>query len=153
MSIAIAYSVNKASVSEITEHLLYCDADFVPTLSARVEISDYAQKIANKAMRFEAWSSGTLVALVAAYCNDQETHIAHITSVSVLKALTGQGIASNLLQQCIGNAKAAGMLHIGLEVTSTNVSAIKLYAKNGFVADKLNEPTTSMTQNLTLRKP
>ncbi|MDO8448285.1 MAG: GNAT family N-acetyltransferase [Rhodoferax sp.] len=148
MSIAIEYLANRASVAEIAEHLLCCDADFLPTLSARVEIRDYAQKIANKATRFEAWSTGTLVALVAAYCNDQETHIAHITSVSVLKAWTGRGIAASLINLCIENAKEAGMRQISLEVATTNIPAIKLYEKSGFMAGKLNEPIISMTLNL-----
>ena len=85
MQAAVDYLSNKASEAEIAEHLSRCDADFVPPLSGRVEINDYAKKIASKATRFEAWSGGTLVGLVAAYCNDQEKHIAYITSVSVLR--------------------------------------------------------------------
>lgn len=84
MSKSIEYCLNKASESEIAGHLKQCDADFVPPLSSRVEIKDYAQKIANKATRFEAWSDGTMVGLVAAYYNDHENRLVYITSVSVL---------------------------------------------------------------------
>lgn len=148
MSVAFEYLVNRASGAEIAEHLLCCDADFVPTLSERVAIPDYARKIASKATRFEAWSNGTLVGLVAVYCNDREARIAHITSVSVMKAWTGKGIAARLTNQCVEHAKAAGMRQIGLEVAATNMPAIKLYEKSGFVADKLNEPFIPMTLNL-----
>ena len=72
MRAEIDYLSNKASEAEIAEHLSRCDADFVPPLSGRVEINEYAKKIANKATRFEAWSGGMLVSLVAAYCNDHE---------------------------------------------------------------------------------
>jgi len=148
MSAPVEYLLNRASGAEIAEHLLRCDADFVPTLSERVEIPDYAKKIVNKATRFEAWSNGSLIGLVAAYCNDQETHIAHITSVSVLKAWTGQGIGANLIDQCVTQAKAVGMQQIGLEVAAANVAAIRLYEKSGFEVGTADKPLVPMTLDL-----
>jgi ribosomal protein S18 acetylase RimI-like enzyme len=140
MNASIEFLLNKASTEQITEHLLRCDTDFVPPLSGRVEINDYAQKIASKATRFEAWSGGTLVGLVAAYCNNQEKRIAYITSVSVLKAWTGKGIAARLMSRCVEHAKALGMRQVSLEVASDNTSAIRLYEKSGYVAGKANAP-------------
>ena len=148
MSLTIEYLANRASGAEIEEHLLCCDADFVPTLSERVAISDYARKIVSKATRFEAWLNGTLVGLVAVYCNDRETRIAHITNVSVVKIWTGKGIAAKLINQCVEYAKAAGMRQVGLEVAVDNMFAIKLYEKSGFVACNLNEPLILMRLNL-----
>lgn len=122
----------------IAEHLSSCDADFVPPLSGRIKISDYAQKIVSTAVRFEAWSGGTLIGLVAAYCNDREKRIAYITSVSVLREWAGKGIAARLMSQCAEYAKASGMRQISLEVASDNCPALKLYEKSGFVAGKMN---------------
>jgi len=144
MSDAVEYLANRASGAEIAKHLLCCDADFVPSLSSRVDINDYARKIAGKATRFEAWSGGTLVGLVAAYCNDQEKRIAYITSVSVLKAWAGKGIAASLMKLCIDYSKTSGMRQISLEVASDNMPAIKLYEKSGFVAGKVNAPFITM---------
>lgn len=149
MSVAVEYLTNKASVAEIADHLLRCDTDFVPPLVGRVEIIDYAKKIANMAMRFEAWAGGTLIGLVAAYCNHQESRIAYITSVSVLRAWMGKGIAARLMGVCIEYAKASGMQQIGLEVTVQNAPAIKLYAKSGFVIGKEKKPFVTM--NLCLK--
>ncbi len=149
MSVAVEYLTNKASVAEIADHLLRCDTDFVPPLVGRVEITDYAKKIANMAMRFEAWAGGTLIGLVAAYCNHQESRIAYITSVSVLRAWMGKGIAARLMGVCIEYAKASGMQQIGLEVTVQNAPAIKLYAKSGFVIGKEKKPFVTM--NLCLK--
>ena len=149
MSVAVEYLTNKASVAEIADHLLRCDTDFVPPLVGRVEITDYAKKIANMAMRFEAWAGGTLIGLVAAYCNHQESRIAYITSVSVLRAWMGKGIAARLMGVCIEYAKASGMQQIGLEVTVQNAPAIKLYAKSGFVIGKEKMPFVTM--NLCLK--
>lgn len=140
----VEYLLNKASEPEIAKHLLHCDADFIPPLSNRVDINKYAQKIASRAMKFEAWSGSTLVGLVAAYCNDQENRLAYITSVSVLREWMGQGIAAKLLKQCITHATDSGMRQISLEVASNNQPAIRLYEKNGFVTGQTNTPFVNM---------
>lgn len=138
MSAEVEYLTNKASAAKIDEHLWKCDIDFVPPLSSRVNISNYAQKIFTKAMRFEAWSGGILIGLVAIYCNNQENHIAYVTSVSVIKEWVGMGIAGNLVSQCIKHMDALGMKQICLEVASGNIPAIKLYEKCGFVVSNPN---------------
>lgn len=144
MSAAVEYFLNKASEAEIAEHLACCDANFVPPLSGRLEINDYAKKIARQATRFEAWSGGTMVGLVAAYCNDQEKRIAYITSVSVLKEWMSKGIAMNLVKRFIAHAKTSGTRQINLEVASNNKAAINLYEKSGFVVGKANAPFLAM---------
>jgi ribosomal protein S18 acetylase RimI-like enzyme len=144
MSTTVEFLLNEASAVQITGHLLCCDADFIPPLSGRVEIRDYAKKIASKATRFEAWSGGILVGLVAAYCNYQENHIAYITSVSVLKEWTREGIAAGLVGQCVEHVKVAGMRQISLAVAADNAPAIKLYEKSGFIVSKANGPFVGM---------
>jgi ribosomal protein S18 acetylase RimI-like enzyme len=148
MSAAIEYLVNKTSAGQIAEHLSRCDSDFVPPLSGRVEIETYSRKIASRAARFEAWSGGALVGLVAAYCNDLETGIAYITSVSVLREWTGKGVAADLMKRCVEYAKASGMREISLEVARDNSPAIKLYEASGFIADGTGAPFVRMKLNL-----
>jgi len=144
MSKTIEYSLNKASESAIAEHLSRCDAYFIPPLSGRVEISDYAKKITGKAVRFEAWAGGTLVGLAAAYCNDQNKHIGYLTSIGVLHDWTGEGIAARLMARCIEYAKVSGMRRLSLEVACDNMPAIKLYEKYGFVAAKVRATSIDM---------
>lgn len=144
MSKSVEFGLNKASEAQIACHLQRCDPDFVPRLSDRVEISDYARKIASKAMRFEAWAGDMLVGLVAAYCNDHEQRIAYITSISVLREWKGKGIAAKLMKQCIEHVKGAGMRQIGLDVASNNAPAIGLYEKSGFIVGKTNAPFVTM---------
>ncbi len=144
MKASVEYHLNRATETEILEHLFCCEADFVPPLSGRVVLNDYAKKISSKAMRFEAWSGNTLVGLVAAYCNDPTKQVSYITSVSVLKVRTGEGIAVSLLQQCIAHVTALGMQQISLEVDGDNVPAIKLYEKVGFIVGKVNKPFVTM---------
>lgn len=141
----VEYRLNTASVAEIAEHLTCCDANFLPPLSARVEISSYAKKIASKATRFEAWAAGALVGLLAMYCNDYEKRTAFVTSVSVLPAWTGTGIGTYLLNQCIRHSQAMKMREISLEVGVDNYPAIKLYSKRGFILARSNSGFASMS--------
>jgi len=137
----VKYVLNRASKTEIAEHLRDCDDDFVPPLSSRVEIEEYAEKIQCKATRFEAWVDDNLIGLIAAYFNDKEKQCAFITSVSVFREWTGKGIGSELLQQCLGYAKTSSMKQLSLDVAVNNLPAIRLYKKNGFI---VNASSSSM---------
>lgn len=148
MSDTIDYRKDNASEGDIVAHLEECNADFMPRLSDRVVIRDYANKIVGNAARFEAWSGHKLVGLIAAYCNDQKQRTAYITSVSVLRAWTGLGIAADLLAQCVEHAKVSRVQQINLEVAQANTSAIKLYEKSGFTVSKAGKAFVDMNLDL-----
>lgn len=136
----LVFTVNAASVAQITDHLQSCDANFIPPLSTRVDIAAYSQKIGVRAVRFEAWSSDLLVGLVAAYFNDIEGRVAHITNVSVPRTWGGQGIASRLLRHCIDHGSRASAVEFRLEVAADNFAARRLYSRAGF---QTTDPQTS----------
>lgn len=148
MSRPIEFCLNRATEAEIAEHLWHCDAEFVPRLSGRVEVAAYAHKIAEKATRFEGWTGGVMVGLLAAYCSGGEHGAAYITSVSVRREWRGRGIASQLLERCIGYAKGRGFERIRLEVDQANTAAMKLYEKKGFIVDKVDLQATVMCLNI-----
>ena len=148
MNIEPSYKENSASEVQIAEHLMHCDAGFKETLSNLVEIEDYINKIYNNATRFEAWADNILIGLVAVYCNNHVTHIAHITNVSVIARCTGIGIATKLMTQCVKHAKKVNMQQISLQVAAHNTTAIDLYKKMGFVVGRSNEAFIAMTLNL-----
>ena len=147
MSQSIEVCLNKATENEILNHLLSCDADFVPPLSSRIEIKRYALKIKEKAMRFEAWYCSSLVGMVAAYFNSQQNTV-FITSVSLLKSHQGRGIASKLMRTCIENAKNNGFQFIELEVDGENDDAFRIYKKLNFKKNKIYGRTTLLKLNI-----
>lgn len=149
MNGTIVYLLNKATESEIFNHLSACDAEFVRALSDRVDIKEYSRKIHDRAMRFEAWAGSVLIGLVAAYYNDQSKRMAYITSVSVLAGWQGKGIAAQLIRRSIDHARMLGMDCISLEVAAGNAPAIGLYEKCGFVA--ADAVDSAITMNLFLR--
>ncbi len=136
MSIAPVFCTNQANAVQIAAHLHACDHAFIPPLSERVIIGDYAHKITDRAVRFEAWADELFVGLLAAYCSDNQSRVGFITSVSVLPGWQGQGIASQLIEKCIEHARGLGLAGIELEVDIDNRAAIRLYEKYNFSTDK-----------------
>lgn len=134
LSESIVHRRDTGTQEQIAQHLRLCDAQFLPPLSARASIEDYAAKIANLAVRFEAWSGDSLVGLTAAYANDLVSRIAFITSVSVVPEWSGRGIGTRLVRDCIRYAKLNNFRRIELEVAMAQGAAIHLYEKCGFKA-------------------
>jgi GNAT superfamily N-acetyltransferase len=133
MSKVISFSVNTAMSVQIAGHLRLCDAMFVPPLSERLDIDQYAEKLAARAVRFEAWSESALVGLVAVYCNDACIRTAFVSSVSVLPAMRAHGIGSKLMSECINYVRRVDYWRIELEVDVRNGKALSLYTRCGFV--------------------
>ena len=131
IAVGVWFRERSATRDQIFAHLQACDDSYLPPLSDRVDIGDYATKIFENAATFEAWNESGLVGMVAAYLN-QADRSAFITSVSVERESRGQGIASKLLGQCLAKARSQGMANVALEVFRENASAIELYRKHGF---------------------
>lgn len=142
------YSLNRSNAADITTHLFRADAKFEPPLSSRVEIREYAQKLYDKAERFEAWINQDLVGLVAAYCNRLGGSKTFVSSVSVLPDCQGQGIADQLMRQCIEHVQNLGFKQIDLEVDQRNLAALALYRKLGFNTLRSSGPTLTMSMTL-----
>jgi ribosomal protein S18 acetylase RimI-like enzyme len=126
--------LDEATATQIANHLRHCELDFIPPLGERVDVDEYARKISRRARRFEAWVGGTLVGLLAVYCNDPAGEVAFITSVSVVREHHGQGIAKALLDRAIAHARQEGFRRMALEVGHSNAAAIGLYARAGFTS-------------------
>ncbi|MEW5495167.1 GNAT family N-acetyltransferase [Enterobacter cloacae] len=135
---------NRASREEIVEHFNRCDPLFIASISERIALQDYAQKIVARAWRSEAWQNNTLTGLVAAYYNAQRQQ-GFITNVSVLPDAQHCGIGSQLLIQSITHLHSLGVTEINLEVDKNNVSAQRLYLKHGFTFGIANGSKITMT--------
>lgn len=142
--------VNAATVVELLTHLTQCSTDFVPHLSDRVDLSEYARKIAAHAVRFEAWD-GELVGLVAVY-RDTSSHSAFVTNVSVLRSHRSLGIASCLLSELSAYCEQNAFRRVSLEVDAGNLRAVSLYHARGFIVEKMDGRTMTLAMTLGERK-
>jgi ribosomal protein S18 acetylase RimI-like enzyme len=142
------FSRDEANSNDLARHLRACDRAFMPPLSERLDIGEYAVKLAAYTTRFEAWSGDELTGLIAAYCNSVDKGTAFITSVSVLSQQQGKGIAADLLEHCIVYIRKLGFKQMELEVNSGNEAAMALYKRFGFVSTRMTDNLTTMTIDL-----
>lgn len=147
----INYNINTATSDDIDIHLTACNDNFIPALSEKVDIADYALKLSKHAVNFEAWDGGVLAGLIAAYFNDTENGLGYITNVSTVAAYSGRGIASNLLKRCIAYGREQQFESIGLEVNKQSLAAVNLYQKFGFVT--VGETDTMLKMTLSPLNP
>jgi 2-polyprenyl-3-methyl-5-hydroxy-6-metoxy-1,4-benzoquinol methylase/predicted GNAT family acetyltransferase len=122
-------SRNQADATAILAHLQRCDHQFVPALSSRVNLCEYAAKLATRAERFEVFEGDMLVALVAVYINADS---AFISNVSVEDQLGGQGVGSRLVRDAVTRAFSTGVRQVRLETDRRNRRALKMYSALGF---------------------
>ena len=128
----LKYTEGMASKQEIYSHLMKCNENFIPPLEKKVNIHEYSNKIFQKAVTFEAWTTDTLVGLVASYFNDPDGQSGYVTNISVIRSYMGKGIASILLNRCIDYGKRNSFRSIRLEVVKANHQVINLYRKFRF---------------------
>ncbi len=126
--------LDSAGLQEVAVHLMSCDASFHPPLSTRVDLASYAGKLVQDATRFEAWSGGRLIGLVAVYCNASDRGTAFVSNVSVDPHHRGQGVARRLMRECITHLRHLGFERAALQVDQSALSAIGLYQSMGFRA-------------------
>lgn len=74
-------------------------------------------------------------------------HIANINSMYVKPAFRNQGIAYNLLEYAESIAKSNFVERLNLSVVDTNIKAIKLYQKFGFVEYGIEPDTIKVDDN------
>ncbi len=149
---ALKFATDTAGVDEICLHLTACNAEFVPPLDQRVQVADYAARLAGRSRRFEAWDGARLVGLVAVYCNDPERTLAHVSNVSVDPGFQRLGIARELLVAAVRRARDLGFARIELQADQRAASALSLYKSLGFATAHVDGTTVTMHIELG-RKP
>lgn len=129
----IKYDMQKPGESdwkELLMHLEILDDCYVTPLSSRVNLSDYAQKIASRAYVFTARSNDQLVGIVAVYFNPSPLY-SFCTDVSVQPEYQRtQRIGYSLLKKAILFTKenhSAGFSLIA------DVSLVRFYTQLGLV--------------------
>jgi len=144
----LVYHYNESKISDILRHLIICDRNFIPQLSNSLNLTAYSEKLFRNAERFEAWSSGQLVALVAIYINDTERNVAFISNVSVDPDFLRLRIATELIKNAITCCLKMNYKAIELEVDIKNLKAIELYKSLKFIEKQKSKDKLTLILNL-----
>lgn len=119
-----------SSYEDILVHLQCVDKCFIVPLSMRVDMTAYAKKIFEKAVRLEAWCDNQLIGLVAYYKN---ADLFFITNVSVCASYSGIGIATFLLRKIKQEAIENDVHEI---IAEMDEAIVPFYQKQGFIGNE-----------------
>lgn len=106
------------------------DNDFPTPLTDKVDLTEYANKISDRAEILSVVKDNKIVACVVLYCNDIADCRAYIPLVGVLRQYRGLGLAKGLVRTAIRLAKSRGFNILGIH--TENDSALQLYKSIGF---------------------
>ncbi len=83
---------------------------------------------------YVADAAGELVGMTALVRDDlvKTRHAGSIFGVYTRPDWRGTGVADALIEACVGHARTLGLRLVRLGVATTNISAIRLYLRNGF---------------------
>lgn len=107
------------------------DYDFPTPLSDRVDLMEYASKLADKATVSAVFDNQDILAMVAMYCNDVVTGFAYVPMVAVVPKARGRKLSKALMKCAIQMARDNGFKTIGIH--TENPVALHLYESLGFV--------------------
>lgn len=113
----------------LNDFLCAVDKDFIPALSERVNIAEYAEKLAQYGENLLYCEDNQIVAMVSAYMNRE---IAYLSSIAVKRGAQNKGIGGIVLKKTEEKAKTLGCRSLQLKTHSNNLKAISFYEKNGY---------------------
>jgi ribosomal protein S18 acetylase RimI-like enzyme len=145
----ITIRINQLASSEISRYLLENDNTFVPPLSTRLQIDNYAIKLAKYAVHFCVFINKRLVGYSGCYFNDPDKNDAFISTLSVIQEFRGKGLSKKLLLAIIQYGIKKEYNKIRLQVNVSNKPALNLYSENGFLEVGRSKSQFEMVLDLT----
>lgn len=121
-----------ADTDRILRFLTRMDREFQPPLQTRMNLADYAEKLAGAAVNYFLVFGEDDIAHAGFYCNDARSATAFLSSIAVLPGLQGSTAAAELLQRIVETCRARQLTALQLEVDPDNQRAVHFYEKHGF---------------------
>lgn len=139
------YIEKSDSQGRILEFLLSVECEFTPVLSERINVADYAKKMAARANNIFLVMGKCDVGHAAYYSNDLQKETAFLTSICVKQEFRRSGLAAILLEEVFHGAIRDGMQQLALEVDVGNRAAVRFYSKYGFSKCESNQMVYQLT--------
>lgn len=121
----------RITLEELKQSLHDIDKDFVPSLSERVDLDEYAERMMSRAkFVVERDQNAVVKGIVAVYVDDEKSPNGFITHVATNKEYRNQGVAKRLITKTMAYCLKAGKT--GVDLCTYNPAALSLYQKIGF---------------------
>ena len=121
------------NLENLKDFLQAVDKSFPTPLSQKQDLGKLAEKFIDKATHCYAEEEGRIAALVAGYTENVTNDIAYISVVATLPEKQGRGLASGLVAEFISRARERGLRAVHFYTAQSNLGAIRMYRKLGFV--------------------
>jgi ribosomal protein S18 acetylase RimI-like enzyme len=123
-------------------------SEFIPTHAVKMGYDLFADKLITNACNYGYYNtSGVCVGIISYYANDYKIG-GFISIIYVLKQSRGLGIGSDLINYCIDDLKHKKHSKVSLEVSKTNLEALKFYKSKGFAHSNTNESSYFFVKSL-----
>jgi ribosomal protein S18 acetylase RimI-like enzyme len=99
-------------------------------------LEEYIFKLKKFATIIPYYRFSKLIGFVAYYSNNSEIGDAFLTMIVIDKVYRGEGIGKLLLESSIADLSYRGFKNYRLKVLKTNINAIRIYKKMGFLISK-----------------
>lgn len=129
-NIIIEHILPPSDAARLSCLLMELDSVLIPTLSSRVNIVEYADKLAQKADLFYVKYKGQDIGNCAIYLNNQENGF--ISSFAIKKEWQKKGIGSCIWKEILSVLKERNIKQVNLKVHDINKTAIAFYKSIGF---------------------
>lgn len=125
--------LSACSEQQLVEFIRDMDKFFKPSIAARINLSQYVQKLkAHGIMLGSLGGDQKVTSLIGFYANDKMSHVAFITYLAVHPELQGKQVGKALVHMAMASSFQKGMRSIKVTTWSENSGALKLYQYMGF---------------------
>ena len=115
---------------EVLRFLQATDCEFQVPLAQKLDIPEYAAKLARYSMFAYAKEGDGIIGMISCYMNRPPR--GYISHVCVRSEHQGTGLFTKLFARIVGEAKAKGIESLTLEADDFNTGARRLYTRLGF---------------------
>ncbi len=132
---------NNYTLEQIENFLTCVDCDFPMPLHEKVNLSSFSLKLYKNADIFVEIDNDEIIGMVAGYIKNAEDNVSYISIVAIKRDYRGKSIATKLLKEYFHECKLLNINKIHLYTSKTNINAILLYKKIGFIESiDINRP-------------
>ncbi len=135
----IKFLKSKLTSVEISAFFILCDKSFIPPLSNRVVIEEYAEKLSILSSHFCIYYNKTLIGLSCCYCNDYIGKKAYISVTCIHPKFQGKGLGKKLTLFVEDDIKKMDFKKIRFEVDMANLPSLSMHEKIGYLIVARNE--------------
>jgi ribosomal protein S18 acetylase RimI-like enzyme len=127
----VEFRINASSPQDIGSLFKASGTEFINGIAINQNFADYVDKVFVRSQRYELWSDGDLIGLLAFYRNDAAKEI-YVTSISISEKHQGMGYGKYLLERLLADNCQGHINSVRLEVSIDNQKAINLYNSLNF---------------------